>query len=79
MLRTGLWGAVLGMLFGVTGILLNHRANHLLENGKRRAEKAVNAVSVAREQTLQIGYSSSLTELPWYSGWDSLSLFDLNV
>jgi hypothetical protein len=63
----------------VTGILLNYRANHLLENGNRMAEKAVNAVSVAQEQTLQIGYSASLTELPWYSGWDSLSLFDLNV
>jgi hypothetical protein len=25
-LYVGLWGAVLGMLFGVTGILLNHRA-----------------------------------------------------
>lgn len=30
----GLWGAVLGLLFGVTGILLNHRAVMKIEAGK---------------------------------------------
>ena len=42
----GLWGAVLGLLFGVTGVLLNHRA--LMNLPAARAQEHTQQLAVPR-------------------------------
>ena len=50
----GLWGAALGMLFGVTGFVLNHRVEPLRTFGVACAHVVAAAVGVGEERRAHV-------------------------